>query len=77
MNNKKTTLSISSYSNSNLINISAPLNVSYLIDEKYTMDNTNGYTYPNFAIVHKNAYSVISKIDDILKNTSDAPVYTQ
>lgn len=73
--NNKTTFSISSQSNSDLINIGTPLNVSYVVNEKYTVDNINGAIYPNFAVVHKNIYSTLSKIDNLLRNTADQPTY--
>lgn len=77
MSINKTTFAISSYSTSDLINIGTPLSVSYLIDEKYTIDNTNGVIYPNSAVVHKNVYDLVSKIDDLLTNTTEQPVYTE
>ena len=75
MSTNKTTFSISSQSGSDMISIGTPLNVSYLIDEKYTVDNTSGVVYPNFAIIHKNIYSTVSKIDSLLNNDVEQPVY--
>ena len=51
------TFTISTRSNLENINISVPLNVSYIINEKYTVDNTNNTIYPNNAIVHQYIYN--------------------
>jgi hypothetical protein len=77
MDETKTTFSITSYSNSDIINIGTPLNVAYLIDENYTIDNTNGIIYPNSAVVHKNVYDTVSKINYLLLNTEEQPSYTE
>lgn len=69
------TFTISPRSNLEHINISVPLNVSYIINEKYTVDNTNNTIYPNNAIVHQYIYSTLSKIDNLLKNTAEEPTY--